>query len=203
MKQFQKTGSRSFLIIFLLLLPLLMLPAMEVTGEELLRLPMPAEFVPAMQDDGSPQYVTAEQIEKNLRQYSKQFKKLYWDRTIKQFIVPSHDWLEELLDSYDDLLGKTRIQGKADVWDCENYSSFLNSLATIRIWRAGYYDTRGAIGWMRVDAKYEWAGLPPVMHALMFAVTEEGLFVIEPQNGHYAKLETYPNKEFIQEVFLF
>jgi len=85
----------------------------------------------------------------------------------------------------------------------KNFSSFLNALATVRIWKTGYYDTRGAIGWMRVDAKYEWAGLPPVMHALVFAVTEYGLLVIEPQNGQIIELKNYPNKEFIQEVFLF
>lgn len=203
MKKLQRISFRSFLIIFLFLLPSLIISTMGVTGEELLKLPMPAEFIPAMNEDGSPQYITAGQIEKNLRQHSKEFKKLYWDRAIKKFILPSHDWLEELLDSYDDLLGETRVQAKADVWDCENYSSLLNSLATVRIWKAGYYDTRGAIGWMRVDAKNQWAGLPPMMHALIFAVTEKGLFVIEPQNGHYIRLERYPNKEFIQEVFLF
>ena len=84
---------------------------------------------------------------------------------------------------YNTFLDKINVQAKAEVWDCETYSSFLNSIATVRIWKAGYYDTRGAIGWMRVDAKKEWAGLPPVMHALVFAVTEEGFFIVEPQNG--------------------
>lgn len=100
-------------------------------------------------------------------------------------------------------MDKTRVQAKADTWDCENYSELLNALVTVRIWKAGYYDTRAAIGWMRVNAKNEWAGLPGVVHALMFGVTEKGLFVIEPQNGQYVELEDYPNKEFIQEVFLF
>jgi ligand-binding sensor domain-containing protein len=70
----------------------------------------------------------------------------------------------------------------------------LNALTTIRIWEAGFYDTRGAMGWMRVDARKEWAGLPGVMHALMFAVTEDGIFVIEPQNGKTVKLADYPNR---------
>ncbi|RUM47440.1 MAG: hypothetical protein DSY80_00930, partial [Desulfocapsa sp.] len=59
------------------------------------------------------------------------------------------------------------------------------------------------IGWLRVDAKKEWAGLPPVMHALMFAITDEGLIIIEPQNGRKTLLKDYPNKNYIQEVFLF
>ena len=204
MKKLRQISPRIFLLIFLFLLPLLIIPAMGVTGEEeVFKVPMPSDFVPAMKEDGSPQYITAEQIEKELRQYSQEFKKLYWNKEIKQFIIPSLAWLEELLASYDALLDKTKVHAKAEVWDCENYSSFLSSLATVRIWKAGYYDTRGAIGWMRVDAKNEWAGLAPVMHALMFAVTEKGLFIVEPQNGEYVKLEDYPNKQFIQEVFLF
>lgn len=156
-----------------------------------------------MDKNGSPQYITAEQIEKTLQHHSKEFKNLYWDKRIKQFILPRHQWLKELLAVYDTMLKELNVHGKAEVWDCENFSSFLNALATVRIWKTGYYDTRGAIGWMRVDAKYEWAGLPPVMHALVFAVTEYGLLVIEPQNGQIIELKNYPNKEFIQEVFLF
>jgi hypothetical protein len=188
----------------LLLLVLLIIPAMGVTGEEeLFKFPMPGEFVPVMGEDGAPQYITAGQIEKNLRQHSEAFKKLYWNREIRQFIILRHDWLEELLDFYDAFLDRTKVEAKAETWDCENYSSLLSALTTVRIWKAGYYDTRGAMGWMRVDAKNEWAGLPPMMHALMFGVTEKGLFIIEPQNGQYVKLEDYPNKQFIQEVFLF
>jgi hypothetical protein len=195
---------RFFLSSFLFLLALLTNPVTGVTGEEeFFKLPMPTEFIPAVHKDGSPQYITAEQIEMNLRQHSREFQKLYWNREIKHFILPSHDWMIELLAAYNTFLDQVKVKAKAEVWDCENYSSFLNSFATVRIWKAGYYDTRGAIGWMRVDAQNEWAGLPPMMHALVFAVTEKGLFVAEPQNGQYIKLEDYPNKQFIQEVFLF
>lgn len=204
MKMPKQIPIRLFLISSLLLLPLLTTPARGATGEEeLFKLPMPAEFIPAMQKNGSPQYITAEQIEKKLRRHSKEFQKLYWNKEIKHFIIPRHDWLEELLDTYDAFLDKLNVYAKAETWDCENYSSLLSSLATVRIWKAGYYDTRGAIGWMRVDAQNEWAGLPPIMHALVFVVTEKGLLIIEPQNGQYVQLEDYPNKEFIQEVFLF
>jgi hypothetical protein len=193
----------SFLINFFLLLTFLAIPDLAVSEDKFFDLSMPTEFIPAMAENGSPQYITAEQIEKDLKHHSKEFQRLYWNKTIKHFILPRHEWLEELLAVYNTMLDEINIHGKAEVWDCENFSSFLNALATVRIWKSGYYDTRGAIGWMRVDAKKEWAGLPPMMHALVFAVTEKGLFVIEPQNGQSIALADYPNKAFIQEVFLF
>ena len=161
------------------------------------------EFVPAKRNDGSIMFVTAQEIEKNFRCQSQNFKGLFWNRDIKNFIVPHRDWIRNLTDFYLYYLKKNNLHGKADSWDCENYSSLLNSFATLIIWRAGYTDTRGAIGWLRVDAKKEWAGLPPVMHALMFAITDEGLIIIEPQNGRKTLLKDYPNKNYIQEVFLF
>ncbi len=203
MKLLRLESVRGSLLSFLFLLSLFINPATGVSEEEFFKLPMPSEFIAATHEDGSPQYITAEQIEKSIRQHSKEFQKLYWNKEIKHFILPRHKWLEELFAIYNTFLDKVNVQAKAEVWDCENYSSFLNSIATVRIWKAGYYDTRGAIGWMRVDAKKEWAGLPPVMHALVFAVTEEGFFIVEPQNGQYVELEDYPNKQFIQEVFLF
>lgn len=203
MKMFKPTILKSFLVNFLLVLTLLAIPVSGVAKGESFKLSMPTEFIPAMDKNGAPRYITAEQIEKTLQGHSKGFKKLYWNKTIKQFILPRHQWLQELLAVYDTMLNEINVHAKADTWDCEDFSSFLNALATVRIWKSGYYDTRGAIGWMRVDAKKEWAGLPPVMHALVFAVTEYGLLVIEPQNGQMVELKNYPNREYIQEVFLF
>ncbi len=203
MKKCKQRILKPLLINLLLILALLAIPNKGVAEEKPVTVSMPTEFTPAIDSNGSPKYITADQIEKTLRSHSKEFKKLYWNWNVKQFILPRHQWLKELLAVYDTMLNKIDVDAKADTWDCENFSSFLNAFATVRIWKAGYYDTRGAIGWMRVDAKKEWAGLPPVMHALVFAVTEHGLLVIEPQNGQMVELKDYPNKEFIQEVFLF
>jgi hypothetical protein len=192
------------LVIFLMLLATFIVPSMAISEEdEFFNVPIPSDFAPALQADGSPQYITAEAIENLIKQQSQEFTKLRWNREIKHFIVPRHDWLESLLAAYDAFLEERGVRGKAETWDCENYSELLNALTTIQIWKAGYYDTRAAIGWMVVDAKKSWAGLPGVLHALMFAVTENGLFVIEPQNGQTIQLEEYPNKNYIQEVNLF
>ncbi len=60
-----------------------------------------------------------------------------------------------------------------------------------------------AIGWMRVNARYAWADIPDAIHALIFAVKSDGVYVIEFQNEHSALLQDYPNGEFIEEVYLF
>jgi hypothetical protein len=205
MIKLKKACNGHALISFLMLLALLTLPSMALSEEDdtLFKIPIPDDFAPALQADGSPQYITAEEIENIIRQQSPEFTKLFRNKEIKRFIIPRHDWLENLLAAYDTLLVERGVRGKAETWDCENYSEFLNALTTIQIWKAGYYDTRGAIGWMMVDAKKEWAGLPGVLHALMFAVTENGFYIIEPQNGQTVHLDKYPNKHYIQEVYLF
>jgi len=171
--------------------------------DEYINLPMPREFTPALMPDGTPQYITGEAIEADIRKFSPDLKKFYYNKNITRFIVPEGAWLINLLDAYAALLSGVGVHAKADTWDCENYSGLLNSLTTLRIWRAGYLDTRAALGWLRVDAKEGWAGLPGVMHALMFTVTAKGIFIIEPQNGQYTSLSKYPNNQYIQEVYLF
>ncbi len=171
--------------------------------DDYLTLPMPQKFIPALQTDGTPQYISGADIEKQIRKVSPTLKKFYYNKTITKFIVPEHAWLDHLLGAYDAFLSYTGVQGKADTWDCENYSGMLNVITTLRIWRAGFLDTRAAIGWLRVDAKHSWAGMPAELHALMFAVTSEGIFIVEPQNGQYAGLSDYPNNRYIEEVYLF
>ena len=168
-----------------------------------LTLPMPQEFMPALQTDGTPRYVSGTSIEEQIRKASPALQEFYHNKNITRFIVPEHVWLDHLLGAYDAFLAYTGTRGKADTWDCENYSGMLNAITTLRIWRAGYLDTRAAIGWLRVDARHSWAGLPAELHALMFAVTSEGIFIIEPQNGQYCSLSDYPNNKYIEEVYLF
>lgn len=170
---------------------------------EYMSLPMPLKFIPALQADGTVQYIPGADIEKQIRTVSPSLKKFYYNKTIIEFIVPEHVWLDHLLEAYDAFLDYTGVEGQVATWDCENYSGMLNAITTLRIWRAGYLDTRAAIGWLRVDAKHGWAGLPAGMHALMFAVTSEGFFIIEPQNGQYCNLSDYPNRKYIEEVYLF
>ena len=199
-----KICSRQPLITLLILLFLQSLPLTAIAKEgETFRLPVPEDFRPALNSEGSPLYIAVNEIEKNIRKHSKKFKKVRWNREIKYYIIPQHEWMKSVLAAYEALRYQFNVRGKADNWDCENFSQLLNAMTTVLIWRAGYYDTRGALGWLKVDAQKSWAGMPAEMHALMFVVTEKGFFVFEPQNGEAIELENYPNRHFIQEVYLF
>ena len=201
----KKLYARLLTFFFLGCFFLLIFPQAVLSGADdaYLRLPIPEDFVPAQHADGSPRYVTAQNIEKMLKKHSREFIKLFWNKEITHYILPRHNWLRSAMVTYGGTLTRANAQGKSQVWDCENYSQLLNALVTVRIWKAGYYDTRAALGWMKVDAKYPWAGLPGVLHALVFTVTESGFYVMEPQNGQITHLEDYPNKQFIQEAYLF
>lgn len=167
-------------------------------------IPMPVEFVPEKGTDGRPLYLSAKQIENEIRSHSKELTGFYHNKSIEKFIVPNGQWLKQMLDAYRQLLVLSNVSPKAETWDCENYSGLLNTIATVRIWRAGFHDTRAAMGWLRADAKHSWAGIPNgVIHAIIFTATSKGIYIVEPQNGEYTPLADYPNAKYIQEVFLF
>jgi hypothetical protein len=171
--------------------------------DEYTTLPMPPEFIAALEADGTPKYVTADGIETEFRQFNPELKRFYYNKKITKFIVPEAGWLKDLLRTYDMLLSDVGLVAEPDTWDCENYSGLLNALTTLRIWRAGYLDTRAALGWLRVNAKKGWAGMPGTLHSLIFTVTVKGIYIIEPQNGQYISLSEYPNRKYVEEVYLF
>lgn len=190
-------------VVFLLVALMCMYRTAIAAEDGYINLPMPQEFVPALQTDGTPKYVTPSAIESEFRQFSPELKNFYYNKKITRFIVPEPGWIKSMLKTYDMLLSEVGIQAKADTWDCENYSGLLNALTTLRIWRAGYLDTRAALGWLRVNAKKGWAGMPGTMHSLIFTITVKGIYIIEPQNGQYISLSDYPNRQYVEEVYLF
>lgn len=175
----------------------------ETNAKDFFQIPVAPDFQAATVSNGSPRFISADAIEKMVRAESPNLQNFFHNQKIENFIVPKHLWFSELLDSFWVFLKKTGLRGEANTWDCENYSGMLNSLTTIKVWKAGFTDTRAAIGWLKVDAKKSWAGIPAEIHALMFAVTEKGFFIFEPQNGQYTNIAKYPNKGFIREVYLF
>lgn len=204
MKRKRTLCHASVLVAFVLVLAITYVcPSVTAAEEDYIQLPMPQEFIPALQADGSPLYVTADAIETEFRQFSPDLKNFYHNKKISRFIVPQGGWIKDMLRTYDMLLSDVGIRAKADTWDCENFSGLLNALTTLRIWRAGYLDTRAALGWLRVNAKESWAGMPGTMHALIFTNTVKGIYIVEPQNGKYVSLAEYPNRQYIEEVYLF
>ncbi len=175
------------------------------TGESTLTIPIPREFKPALKADGTPRYTSITEIQSTFRQFSPDLEKFVYNRLLSDvpLIVPDSQWMKDLLATYSTFITAERISAEADTWDCENFSSMLSSITTVSVWRAGHFDTRAAVGWLKVNGKHGWAGIPSGTHALMFAATASGIFIIEPQNGRYIQLADYPNCHYIKEVYLF
>lgn len=203
MKSERMLSPATILAVILLMVAFTCVHRSATAEEGYIQLPLPQEFVPAMQADGTPKYVTASAIEDEFRQFNPDLKKFYYNKKITRFIVPEPGWIKDMLKTYDLLLAEVGIKAKADTWDCENYSGLLNALTTLRIWRAGYLETRAALGWLRVNAKKGWAGMPGTLHSLIFTITAKGIYIIEPQNGQYISLSDYPNRQYVEEVYLF
>jgi hypothetical protein len=181
----------------------MLIAAAKISHAESHLITMPPEFVPARSTDGSVKYINERALEKLFRAESPSLQKIIYNHSIKRFIIPETQWLYDLVRMYEGFVQNSQMQPQQDTWDCENYSALLNSFASLRLWNAGYTDTRMALGWMRVQAKFPWAGIPDAIHALIFAVTSKGVVVIEPQNGQSTILKDYPNKAYIEEVYLF
>ena len=141
------SSARCQLIVFLLSISAAVLPPVSGAAESgYVTVPIPLRFAPAMEQDGSPRYVTTGSIEKEIRSHSPKLEKFYSSKKIEKFVVPSGDWLKQLLDMYKAILAENSLRGEADTWDCENFSSLLNALSTISVWRAGYMDTKARPG---------------------------------------------------------
>ena len=166
---------------------------------------IPREFKPALKSDGAPRYTSITDIENAFRKFNPGLEKFVYNRLLSDvpLIIPDSQWMKDLLVTFATFIDTERIRAEADTWDCENFSNMLSSITTVSIWRAGHFDTRAAVGWLKVDGKQGWAGMPSGMHSLMFAITDLGVFIIEPQNGQYIRLADYPNRQNIKEVYLF
>jgi hypothetical protein len=195
---------RSTLLIVIVMLASSFVLTGEMIGQEFIEVPVAPAFVAARNKDGSVSYLKVKELEKIFRSASTKLLDFHHNERIDTIIVPEHAWLESFLDIAQQFFWELDMKWKQQNWDCDNFSMFLSSMVTIQLWRAGYTDVRCAIGWMIVNSKWKWAGTGNARgrHALMFALTSKGLIVIEPQNGQYIELNRYPNKQFIEMVFL-
>ena len=175
------------------------------TGKSPLTVPIPREFKAAMKTDGTLLYTSIADIQSTFRQFSPKLEKFVYNKLLADvpLIVPDSQWMKDLLITFNTFTTKEGIRAEADTWDCENFSSMLSSIATVSVWRAGHFDNRTAVGWLKVNGKQSWAGIPSGVHSLMFTVTDSGIFIVEPQNGKYVQLANYPNCHDIMEVYLF
>lgn len=169
---------------------------------ELVSVPKLPEFQADRDKNGKPLYIDVGRIEKQFRATSPAMKKFYYNHDLNSIILPTREWLKQALDVSQEFFWTLGVKWKAENWDCDNFSMFFSAAVTVKLWGVGYTETRCGFGWMLVDGKHSWGGVEPSRHALVFAVTREGVIVIEPQTGTMAKLDDYPNKENIEKVFL-
>lgn len=165
-------------------------------------LPRLIDFQAATDSIGNPLRVDILSVEKEFRSVSPGMGKFYYNKEIPMIIVPAKGWLRELLRVSQVFFRQENVKWHAESWDCDNYSMFVSAGVTLKLWDAGYTNSRCGLGWMVVDGKHEWAGIGPGRHALVFAVTSEGIKVIEPQTGMMTALDSYPNKEYIVKAVL-
>lgn len=175
-----------------------------VLGDENSKVMLPKliDFQAAVDNEGKPLLVDISSVEKEFRSLSPGMGKFYYNKEIPRVIVPDKEWLRELLKVSQSFFRQQNVKWNAESWDCDNYSMFVSAGVTLKLWDAGYINSRCGLGWMVVDGKHEWAGIGPGRHALVFAVTREGVMVIEPQTGIMTRLDNYPNKENIVKAVL-
>lgn len=173
-----------------------------VTAGETIAVPKLEDFVPALDSRGKEIIIDVSQVEQVFRKSSPVLKKFYSNRSITKIIIPDTDWLKHLIATSQNFFWDLGIRWKAETWDCDNFSILLSSSVALKLWKAGYTDVRCGFGWMIVDAKHKWAGVPPQRHALVFIVTSKGPAVLEPQTGDVVPLAKYPNRKYIERVFL-
>ncbi len=183
---------------------LFFVPSAMSRQEKDLRILLPDTFQPIRDKNNQVVYLSYEDIERLFLKECHGVEFFHHSSRMSRYIIPTKEWTKSLLGDWKELLSIFHIRGKYQTWDCENFSMLFNSFITVRIWSAGYRDTRAGTGWLKVDAKKSWAGIPGnTHHAVIFIVMKKGLYIVEPQNGKYVAIKDYPNKEYIKEIFLF
>lgn len=114
----------------------------------------------------------------------------------------------EYLDRYSkwwiEFLDKNKLKFHENYFDCDNYSDLFMVLFVLSSRRYELSQkSQIACGTLIVETVEAFAGIPAqtnAWHSLNIIWTDAGWFVIEPQNGVYISLSSYPNKNGIKAV---
>jgi hypothetical protein len=114
----------------------------------------------------------------------------------------------EYLDRYGkwwiEFLDKNKLKFHENYFDCDNYSDLFMVLFILSSRRYELSQkSQIACGTLIVETVEAFAGIPAqsnAWHSLNIIWTDAGWFVIEPQNGTYISLSSYPNKKGIKAV---
>lgn len=85
----------------------------------------------------------------------------------------------------------------AESRDCDDFADAFDCAVSWMVAKAGL-TAAPVVGCLSVVQHEAWAGVPAGGgHALNCVMTEQGLFIVEPQTGQTCPLETYPNRAAI------
>lgn len=118
--------------------------------------------------------------------------------------VIKHDWLErKFVPFYRDAVGALRAaaNGNEEGADCDDFGMFLRHMAGIAGMLAGTAQPAAAKVIAFQAKSFSGVGRTRERHAIGLFFTEDGWFVLEPQNpSALVPLISYPNRDRIQYI---
>jgi hypothetical protein len=113
-------------------------------------------------------------------------------------------WFDEYALWWIIFVKNNNVEFKRNNFDCDNFSDLFMAIYGLASLSADIQPySQVACGTVIVENNYEFAGIPALedsWHSLNIVWTNIGWFVIEPQNGTYISLESYPNKNNIKAI---
>ena len=113
-------------------------------------------------------------------------------------------WFDKYALWWINFIKNNNVDFKQDSFDCDNYSDLfmaIYGLVSLNTTVRPYAQV--ACGTVVVQNVEEFAGIPALQdswHSLNVVWTNNGWFIIEPQNGIYISLSSYPNKNNIRAI---
>jgi len=113
-------------------------------------------------------------------------------------------WFDKYALWWMNFIKNNNVEFKRDNFDCDNFSDLFMAIygfASLNTTVRPY--SQVTCGTVIVENKQEFAGIPALddsWHSLNIVWTNIGWFIIEPQNGTYISLESYPNKNNIKAI---
>lgn len=122
----------------------------------------------------------------------------------KQYSYATLSWFEKYATWWISMIIDHDIYFVANSFDCDNFSDFFMVCYSFSNYNLNADLTAQlACGTVIVEQLDEFAGIKygkGIWHSLNIVWLREGWFVIEPQNGTYISLASYPNKNNIKAI---
>ena len=166
-----------------------------------LTLPRIPAFVPATDARGEISVLTLEQIRAGFAAAGANWPAVRNRHT--RFLVLDQAWLTGFLAWHEYFLWKFDVSFQAEVFDCDDFAVSMLAFVDLSMVRSGRHAEAALIGRLTIEQKKNWALTPAGgWHEVILCATQQGLQVIEPQNGRMIALKDYPNRTSIIRLIL-